>query len=181
MSCILLSEEWVWPHLQLLEAKLKTQPFLFSFVILKKNLNVDKWLLILTFIHVCLCVFTRSPYLPLFSFCPVTLSDMTTFKFLHFQCTLIQPNGIICFVGISHWQNLIKQFGSHVLYRTVPVGSEIYFGSSNAIRTLQVLWHPSSDNHLGILSSDSVFRWFLIILSLILLFSFWEFQVSQKI
>nr|XP_016455214.1 PREDICTED: nuclear pore complex protein NUP88-like isoform X1 [Nicotiana tabacum] len=45
-----------------------------------------------------------------------------------------------------------------VICRTVSVGSEIYFDKNNSIRTLQVCWHPYSDTHLGILSSDSVFR-----------------------
>ncbi|MCD7464601.1 hypothetical protein HAX54_053077 [Datura stramonium] len=44
------------------------------------------------------------------------------------------------------------------LPRTVLIGSEIYFDRNNAIRTLKVCWHPYSDTHLGILSSDSVFR-----------------------
>ncbi|KAI5670503.1 hypothetical protein M9H77_10867 [Catharanthus roseus] len=44
--------------------------------------------------------------------------------------------------------------------RTVSIGSEIYFDRGNLIRTLQVSWHPHSDTHLGILSSDSVFRIF---------------------
>ncbi|KAJ0102764.1 hypothetical protein Patl1_06594 [Pistacia atlantica] len=42
--------------------------------------------------------------------------------------------------------------------RTVSIGAQIYFSSSsNAIRILQVSWHPYSETHLGILSSDSVF------------------------
>ncbi|KAH0654388.1 hypothetical protein KY289_032066 [Solanum tuberosum] len=47
-----------------------------------------------------------------------------------------------------------------IICRTVLVGSEIYFDRNNSIRTLKVCWHPYSDNHLGILSSDSVFRVF---------------------
>lgn len=47
-----------------------------------------------------------------------------------------------------------------IICRTVSVGSRIYFSSSNVIRALQVSWHPYSDTHLGILSSDSVFRLF---------------------
>nr|GEZ28245.1 nuclear pore complex protein NUP88 [Tanacetum cinerariifolium] len=47
---------------------------------------------------------------------------------------------------------------SVVICRTVSVGSELYFNTNNAIRTLKVSWHPYSDTHLGILSSDSVFR-----------------------
>ncbi|XP_050115274.1 nuclear pore complex protein NUP88-like [Malus sylvestris] len=44
--------------------------------------------------------------------------------------------------------------------RTVTVGSQIYLRGNNLIRILQVSWHPNSDTHLGILSSDSVFRIF---------------------
>ncbi|CAI0415825.1 unnamed protein product [Linum tenue] len=44
--------------------------------------------------------------------------------------------------------------------RTVSIGSRIYFDESNVIRTLQVSWHPYSETHLGVLSSDSVFRIF---------------------
>ncbi|GFZ15003.1 nuclear pore complex protein-like protein [Actinidia rufa] len=44
--------------------------------------------------------------------------------------------------------------------RTVSIGSQIYFNSNNIIRTLEISWHPYSDTHLGILSSDSVFRLF---------------------
>ncbi|KVH93125.1 hypothetical protein Ccrd_004816, partial [Cynara cardunculus var. scolymus] len=42
--------------------------------------------------------------------------------------------------------------------RTVSVGSDLYFNTNNAIRTLKVSRHPYSDTHLGIISSDSVFR-----------------------
>ncbi|XP_071706596.1 nuclear pore complex protein NUP88 [Rutidosis leptorrhynchoides] len=45
-----------------------------------------------------------------------------------------------------------------VICRTVSVGSDLYSNKTNAIRTLKVSWHPYSDTHLGILSSDSVFR-----------------------
>ncbi|XP_048325962.2 nuclear pore complex protein NUP88 [Ziziphus jujuba] len=44
--------------------------------------------------------------------------------------------------------------------RTINVGSKIYFNGGSFIPVLQVLWHPYSDSHLGILSSDSVFRLF---------------------
>ncbi|CAN4116254.1 unnamed protein product [Withania somnifera] len=47
-----------------------------------------------------------------------------------------------------------------IICRTVLVGSEIYFDRNNTIRTLKVCWHPYSDTHLAILSSDSVFRVF---------------------
>lgn len=44
--------------------------------------------------------------------------------------------------------------------RTLLIGADIYFTSSNIIRTLQFSWHPSSPTHVGVLSSDSVFRLF---------------------
>ncbi|XP_057788894.1 nuclear pore complex protein NUP88 isoform X2 [Salvia miltiorrhiza] len=47
-----------------------------------------------------------------------------------------------------------------IISRTVSIGSEIYFQRNNFIRILQISWHPYSDTHLGILSSDSVFRIF---------------------
>ncbi|KAK4480707.1 hypothetical protein RD792_013789 [Penstemon davidsonii] len=47
-----------------------------------------------------------------------------------------------------------------IICRTVSIGSEIYFNRNNFIRILQFSWHPYSDTHLGILSSDSVFRIF---------------------
>ncbi|PON37550.1 Nucleoporin [Parasponia andersonii] len=47
-----------------------------------------------------------------------------------------------------------------VICRTVCVGSQVYSNGSSVIRVLQVLWHPYSETHLGILSSDSVFRLF---------------------
>ncbi|KGN50650.1 nuclear pore complex protein NUP88 [Cucumis sativus] len=47
-----------------------------------------------------------------------------------------------------------------VICRTVRVGPQIYCGGHDVIRTLQVSWHPYSNFHLGVLSSDSVFRLF---------------------
>ncbi|KAH7839365.1 hypothetical protein Vadar_003240 [Vaccinium darrowii] len=44
--------------------------------------------------------------------------------------------------------------------RTVSIGSQIYSSGDNVIQTLQMSWHPCSDTHMGILSSDSVFRIF---------------------
>ncbi|XP_024462224.1 nuclear pore complex protein NUP88 isoform X3 [Populus trichocarpa] len=55
-----------------------------------------------------------------------------------------------------------RSFGKDnaIVCRTVSIGSQIYFNESNVIRTRRVSWHPYSDAHLGILSSDSVFRLF---------------------
>lgn len=49
---------------------------------------------------------------------------------------------------------------SSIICRTVPVGSKVYEKSNNTIRMLQVTWHPYSDTHVAVLSSDSVFRIF---------------------
>ena len=53
------------------------------------------------------------------------------------------------------WHVLFYQF----IYRTVSVGSQIYFDNNSSIRTLHASWHPYGDAHLGILSSDSVLRY----------------------
>lgn len=47
-----------------------------------------------------------------------------------------------------------------IICRTVSIGSDIYFNQNNVILILRILWHPYSDTHLGVLSSDSVFRLF---------------------
>ncbi|KAI5574801.1 hypothetical protein BDE02_10G169100 [Populus trichocarpa] len=47
-----------------------------------------------------------------------------------------------------------------IICRTVSIGSQIYFNERNVIHMRKVSWHPYSDTHLGILSSDSVFRLF---------------------
>ncbi|XP_028803776.1 nuclear pore complex protein NUP88 [Neltuma alba] len=48
----------------------------------------------------------------------------------------------------------------NLICRTIMIGSQTYSKSSNDIRVLKALWHPYSDCHVGILSSDSVFRLF---------------------
>ncbi|XP_020876041.1 nuclear pore complex protein NUP88 [Arabidopsis lyrata subsp. lyrata] len=48
----------------------------------------------------------------------------------------------------------------NIICRVVSIGSEIYTSGDNAINLLQALWHPDSDTHLEILSSDAVFRLF---------------------
>ncbi|XP_020875927.1 nuclear pore complex protein NUP88 isoform X2 [Arabidopsis lyrata subsp. lyrata] len=48
----------------------------------------------------------------------------------------------------------------NVICRVVSIGSEIYTSGDSAINLLQASWHPDSDTHLGILSSDAVFRLF---------------------
>ncbi|KAH8501416.1 hypothetical protein H0E87_016282 [Populus deltoides] len=55
-----------------------------------------------------------------------------------------------------------RSFGKDnaIVCRTVSIGPQIYFNESNVIQTRRVSWHPYSDTHLGILSSDSVFRLF---------------------
>ncbi|MCL7026470.1 hypothetical protein MKW94_006644 [Papaver nudicaule] len=53
-----------------------------------------------------------------------------------------------------------------IICRTVSVGSQLYYENHNSIRALQISWHPSTDTHLGILSSDSVFRLFDLSLDL---------------
>lgn len=49
------------------------------------------------------------------------------------------------------------------LYRSVSVGPQHYLNGTNTVRVLQVSWHPYSDTHVGVLSSDSVFRYYALI------------------
>lgn len=88
----------------------------------------------------------------------------------------VQLNGVVHKISINRNGSAILLAGSDglcvmylygrtteqntIICRTVTVGSQIYSSSTNAIRVLQVSWHPYSDTHLGILSSDSVFRLF---------------------
>lgn len=44
------------------------------------------------------------------------------------------------------------------LCRTVFIGSQAYLVENSTLRVLQSSWHPCSVTHLGVLSSDSVFR-----------------------
>ncbi|XP_068660113.1 nuclear pore complex protein NUP88 [Aristolochia californica] len=44
--------------------------------------------------------------------------------------------------------------------RAVSIGSHLYVNDDDFIEILQVSWHPHSDTHLGVLSSDSVLRLF---------------------
>ncbi|KAB1217743.1 Nuclear pore complex protein Nup88 [Morella rubra] len=68
-----------------------------------------------------------------------------------------------------------------IICRIVTVGSELYSNGSNAIRMLQVSWHPYSENHLGILSSDSVFRPDSFLLSSLNNFSFKSMVLAYPI
>ncbi|MCO5546612.1 hypothetical protein L7F22_000042 [Adiantum nelumboides] len=44
--------------------------------------------------------------------------------------------------------------------RTSRIGGDIFQSSRKALLILQVAWHPFSDTHVGVLSSDGVFRLF---------------------
>uniref|UniRef100_A0A1J3DKG1 Nuclear pore complex protein NUP88 n=1 Tax=Noccaea caerulescens TaxID=107243 RepID=A0A1J3DKG1_NOCCA len=48
----------------------------------------------------------------------------------------------------------------NIICRVVFIGSEIYSSGDSSVQLLQASWHPDSDTHLGILSSDAVFRLF---------------------
>ncbi|KAG0465238.1 hypothetical protein HPP92_019402 [Vanilla planifolia] len=49
---------------------------------------------------------------------------------------------------------------SNKCYRTVILGSGLFSKQYSGLRILQATWHPYSSNHIGVLSSDSVFRLF---------------------
>lgn len=43
--------------------------------------------------------------------------------------------------------------------RTAPVASQILPSDSDGIKVLQASWHPFSNNHFAVLTSDAVFRY----------------------
>ncbi|KAM7264364.1 hypothetical protein ACFE04_002047 [Oxalis oulophora] len=81
------------------------------------------------------------------------------------QTISINKNGSALLLAASHGLCVVYLYGRNstkdnntIICKTVSVGSQIYFNVSNVIRTLRASWHPCSDSHLGVLSSDSVFR-----------------------
>jgi nuclear pore complex protein Nup88 len=69
---------------------------------------------------------------------------------------LISPDGI----SVMYLYGRTSTRQNAIICSTLSIGPEIYFNTNNEIRSLQTLWHPYSDTHVGILSSDSVFRLF---------------------
>ncbi|XP_074308149.1 nuclear pore complex protein NUP88 [Silene latifolia] len=78
----------------------------------------------------------------------------------------INKNGSALLLGSSAGIHILYLYGRNsvkddsIICRTVPVGNTIYQQSNSTIRILQVAWHPYSNTHLAVLSSDSVFRIF---------------------
>ncbi|KAK4798822.1 hypothetical protein SAY86_031148 [Trapa natans] len=76
----------------------------------------------------------------------------------------INRNGsALCFIGaddlcLMYLYGRSSSKDKTLVCRTISVGSQIYFNGANTIR--KVMWHPYSDTHLGVLSSDAVFRLF---------------------
>ncbi|KAH9325451.1 hypothetical protein KI387_005629, partial [Taxus chinensis] len=63
---------------------------------------------------------------------------------------------------ILHLNDRIPSSAGDGLFRATAIGSKGVYSTkeSKILRILQVTWHPHSDTHLGILSSDGVFRMF---------------------
>ncbi|KAJ6432524.1 hypothetical protein OIU84_019709 [Salix udensis] len=78
----------------------------------------------------------------------------------------INRNGSALFLSGAYGLCVMYLYGrssskdDSIICRTVSIGSQIYFNGRNLIHVRKVSWHPYSDTHLGILSSDSVFRLF---------------------
>ncbi|KAK9159059.1 hypothetical protein Scep_005633 [Stephania cephalantha] len=78
----------------------------------------------------------------------------------------INRNGSALLISGSEGLRVMYLFGktsakdNAIICKTVSVGSKIYFDKTSPIRTIQASWHPYSETHLGVLSSDSVFRLF---------------------
>ncbi|KAK9124483.1 hypothetical protein Sjap_014085 [Stephania japonica] len=78
----------------------------------------------------------------------------------------INRNGSALLISGSEGLRVMYLFGktsakdNAIICKTISVGSKIYFEKTSPIRTIQASWHPYSETHLGVLSSDSVFRLF---------------------
>jgi nuclear pore complex protein Nup88 len=71
-------------------------------------------------------------------------------------------NGLVVVDLVPHLSAPSNSSGSVTVCRPSKVGGGKFFSkkSWNALRILQVEWHPYSDTHLGILSTDGVLRLF---------------------
>ena len=101
-----------------------------------------------------------------------TDGDRLTMPFLFRWTSLMQwcfAPAILLFLKFS-WKSLcihykifkidteLNTFCSFLKFRALIIGGDKFQSSSKALRILQVSWHPYSDTHLGVLSSDGVFR-----------------------
>ncbi|OAY66753.1 Nuclear pore complex protein NUP88 [Ananas comosus] len=64
------------------------------------------------------------------------------------------------FLRVIYIYERISVNGNTVTCRMVSVASQILTGENSGLQALQISWHPFSNSHLGVLTSDSVFRLF---------------------
>ncbi|CAA6669467.1 unnamed protein product [Spirodela intermedia] len=65
-------------------------------------------------------------------------------------------------VYVMYIHDRISSIGNTTVCRTVFVGSQAYLVENCTLRVLQVSWHPCSVTHLGVLSSDSLSKLYIL-------------------
>lgn len=63
-------------------------------------------------------------------------------------------------LNIMYVHERISEDGDTIICRTAPIASQILPSDSDGIKVLQASWHPFSNNHFAVLTSDAVFRLF---------------------
>nr|CAB3488206.1 unnamed protein product [Digitaria exilis] len=63
-------------------------------------------------------------------------------------------------LSILYVHDRVSEDGDTVICRTAPIASQILSSNGDGIKVLQASWHPFSNNHFAVLTSDAVFRLF---------------------
>ncbi|XP_066345828.1 nuclear pore complex protein NUP88 isoform X2 [Miscanthus floridulus] len=63
-------------------------------------------------------------------------------------------------LSVLYVHERVSEDGDIIICRTAPVACQILPSDSDGIKVLQASWHPFSNNHFAVLTSDAVFRLF---------------------
>ncbi|KAK3141567.1 hypothetical protein QOZ80_4BG0335530 [Eleusine coracana subsp. coracana] len=63
-------------------------------------------------------------------------------------------------ISVLYVHERVSEDGDTIICRAAPVASQILPSNSDGITVLQASWHPFSNNHFSVLTSDAVFRLF---------------------
>ncbi|OEL18440.1 Nuclear pore complex protein NUP88 [Dichanthelium oligosanthes] len=63
-------------------------------------------------------------------------------------------------LSVLYVHERVSEDGDTIICRTAPIASKILPSNSDGIKVLQASWHPFSNNHFSVLTSDAVFRLF---------------------
>ncbi|RLM74468.1 nuclear pore complex protein NUP88 [Panicum miliaceum] len=63
-------------------------------------------------------------------------------------------------LSVLYVHERVSEDGDTIVCRTAPIASHILPSNNDGIKVLQASWHPFSNNHFAVLTSDAVFRLF---------------------